>query len=245
MLHRTVESKFSSYYGASSQQPSLLLFAPHHPVYGRLRNESASTTAGKASTGTISGSGSGSGCLVLLLLSATDGRETLVDLTKTLTEMAQNGKIKPKDISVDLVDAEISEVTMRPSSASSSFSSSSPSPSSSPSSSKVNGYGYGFDFEQENGQDKNGQNKNHNSTTNSHVNPLSPFSHLKTEADLLLTFGPSLFLDGYPPWHIRLSEIFCVGARCADVIGYHEAVEYQGFLRGLYHYAGSQMRFGR
>jgi dehydrodolichyl diphosphate syntase complex subunit NUS1 len=53
--------------------------------------------------------------LTILLMSAADGRETLVDLTKTLTEMAQNGKLSPEDISSELIDAEISEITSQPS----------------------------------------------------------------------------------------------------------------------------------
>ena len=135
--------------------------------------------------------------LVILLLSTPDGRETLVDLTRTLAEMAQHGKIRPQDITAELVDAELCEVTMRPSSSSSSSSSSSTS--------------------LQNGNGK--------------VNPLV---YLKPEPDLVLTFGDFLVLDGFPPWQIRLSEIFCA-----------RGVEYMSFLRGLYHYAGAQMRFGR
>lgn len=43
----------------------------------------------------------------MLLLSATDGRDTLIDLTKTLTEMAQKGKLRAEDISAELIDAEL------------------------------------------------------------------------------------------------------------------------------------------
>lgn len=68
---------------------------------------------------------------------------------------------------------------------------------------------------------------------------------VKAEPDLLLVFGPFLKLDGYPPWHIRLTEMYCTGARNDGGAGYGEAVEYQGFLRGLWHFAGAQMRFGR
>ena len=121
---------------------------------------------------------------MLLLLSATDGRETLVDLTRTLADMAQSNKIRALDITTELVDAEICEVTMQPS---------------------VGGGGGGGG------------------------------GALKPEPDLLLTFGECLVLDGFPPWQIRLTEIFCAGGE----------VGYGGFLRGLYHYAGAQMRFGR
>ena len=52
------------------------------------------------------------GPLSILLISAEDGRSTLVDLTKTLTEMSQRGKLLPEDVSQDLIDAEISESVM-------------------------------------------------------------------------------------------------------------------------------------
>ena len=81
--------------------------------------------------------------LSVLLLSADDGRNTLVDLTKTLAEMAQRGKIAPGDISAELIDAEISESVM-------------------------------------------------------------------DEPELLILFGDSVLLKGYPPWQIRLTEILYV-----------------------------------
>lgn len=28
-----------------------------------------------------------------------------------------------------------------------------------------------------------------------------------SEPDLVIIFGPKLDLDGFPPWHVRLSEI--------------------------------------
>lgn len=41
-----------------------------------------------------------------------DGRQTLVDLTKTLAEMAQKGKIATGEITAELVDAELNEGVM-------------------------------------------------------------------------------------------------------------------------------------
>lgn len=108
--------------------------------------------------------------LSILLLSAEDGRSTLVDLTKTLTEMSQRRKLSADDISLDLIDAEISESVMG-------------------------------------------------------------------EPDLLVLFSPNVQLQGYPPWQVRLTEIFHV----ADNSG----VGYQVFLRALHSYAKAQMRFGR
>lgn len=108
--------------------------------------------------------------LSVLLLSAEDGRDSLVDLTKTLAEMSQRSKISASDISVDLVDAEITESVMG-------------------------------------------------------------------EPDLLVLFGPTVELSGYPPWQIRLTEIFHVQD--------NHGVGYQVFLRALYNFANAQMRFGR
>lgn len=57
------------------------------------------------------------------------------------------------------------------------------------------------------------------------------------EPDLLVLFGPNVELQGYPPWQVRLTEIFHV----QDCTG----VGYQVFLRALHSYAKAQMRFGR
>ncbi|KAE8145787.1 Decaprenyl diphosphate synthase-like protein [Aspergillus avenaceus] len=187
-LHRVITTKLSTYYGGASQQPELQLFAPHHPVY----QPHGETSFEKSNTDS----------LTMLLLSATDGRETFVDLTKTLTEMSQNGKLSPDDITLELVDAEISEITTQPS--------------------------QGITTR----------------ATNSRPGHDAVVS-VKPEPDLLLVFKPFLKLDGYPPWHIRLTEMYCTGYKTNSVTGYGEFVEYQGFLRGLWHYAGAQMRFGR
>ena len=111
-----------------------------------------------------------SGQLSILLLSAEDGRSTLVDLTKTLTEMSQRKKLSPNDISQDLIDAEITESVMG-------------------------------------------------------------------EPDLLILFGPYVQLMGYPPWQIRLTEIYHIQD--------NNGVGYQVFLRALHNYAKAQMKFGR
>ncbi|KAL2840149.1 Decaprenyl diphosphate synthase-like protein [Aspergillus pseudoustus] len=181
ILHQAITNKLSSYFG-SSQQPTLQLFAPHHPVYKKQQDRSSPQNS-----------------LVVLLLSATDGQETFVDLTKTLAEMSQNGKLSPEDITMELVDAEISEITTQPSQEVSP----------------------GFERSRHS------------------------FPSVKPEPDLLLVFGPSLKLDGYPPWHIRLTEMYYTGVNSDGMTGYGDTVEYQGFLRGLWHYAGAQMRFGR
>lgn len=115
-------------------------------------------------------SGPSSKPLSILLLSSEDGRDSLVDLTKTLTEMSQRSKLSSKDISPDLIDAELSESVMG-------------------------------------------------------------------EPELLILFSPSVELSGYPPWQVRLTEIYHVQD--------NQGVGYQVFLRALYNFADAQMRFGR
>lgn len=110
------------------------------------------------------------GQLSILLISEEDGQDSIVDLTKTLTEMSQRGKISADDINIDLLDAELSESVMG-------------------------------------------------------------------EPELLVLFAPHVELDGYPPWQIRLTEIYNVQD--------NNGVGYQVFLRALYNYAQAQMRFGR
>ncbi|KAF9889486.1 hypothetical protein FE257_007195 [Aspergillus nanangensis] len=191
LLHEIITAKLSSYYGSPTQQPTLRLFAPHHSIYQPEEGPSK-PSADKSNNDTVT----------VLLLSATDGRETFVDLTKTLAEMSQNGKLSPEDITMELVDAEISEITTHPS----------------------------------------------EPTIRSSIHDREDSDSdvpLKSEPDLLLVFGPLLKLDGYPPWHVRLTEMFCTGDNSNNMNGSGGSVEYQGFLRGLWHFAGAQMRFGR
>ncbi|MCJ1362143.1 hypothetical protein MMC16_001245 [Acarospora aff. strigata] len=156
--HRTISSKFHAYFGR--RRPSLQIRAPHMPSFlnGDLYDESPLSISSNPAH------------LTLLLLSSEDGRPTLVDLTKTLTEMSQRAKLSPADISLDLVDAEVSESIMG-------------------------------------------------------------------EPDLLLLFAPHVRLRGYPPWQLRLTEIFHV----RDSAG----LGYQVFLRALHRFAKVEMRFGR
>ncbi|KAL8647731.1 MAG: hypothetical protein Q9210_005382 [Variospora velana] len=152
--HRAIASKLHAYFGR--HVPSLEIQAPH--VQSFLNGYD------------LGQSPSSAGHLSILLLSAEDGRSTLVDLTKTLAEMSQRNKLSAEDISLDLIDAEISESVM-------------------------------------------------------------------TEPDLLILFGPYIQLQGYPPWQIRLTEIY----HSQD----NNGVGYQVFLRALHNFAKAQMKFGR
>ncbi|QGA19919.1 hypothetical protein EYB26_007614 [Talaromyces marneffei] len=212
-LHKTISDKLALYYGSPSHQPHLRICAPHHTSYAPLSLQTSKSKAQKKLS------------LTLLLLSHSDGRETLVDLTKTLTEMAQSGKLSAHDISTKLIDAEISELTTCQSS-----SSTSPSPppvlvGTSSISARNESY----------------------SSDEMEMLPPTLFTAIKPEPDLLIIFNPIVKLDGYPPWQVRLTEIFCTGDKTSSIAAGREevAVEYQAFLRGLWKYAGASFRFGR
>lgn len=165
--HRAVVRKLAAYFGPN--YPALSVNAPHTPSIetpgGTLplsRSSSSSSLSSSVETTQRH--------LSITLLAAEDGRDSIVDLTKTLAEMAQRGKISPSDISIDLVDAELNESVM-------------------------------------------------------------------SEPDLLILFSPSVELQGYPPWQIRLTEIFHVPD--------NQEVGYQVFYRALASFAKAQMRFGR
>ncbi|KAK4939904.1 hypothetical protein LTR10_019863 [Elasticomyces elasticus] len=193
-LQDLVDQKLASYFGPAPKAPSLRVFAPNLPstspspqLLAQTPNDALSATSQRPH-------------LDLLLLSATDGRDTLVDLTRTLAEMAQAQKISPKDITSNLINTEISATTAIADSRS-------VSDRGTPKSNREVGAG---------------------------------------EPDLVIVFGPYVKLDGYPPWQIRLSEIYCVGDPSSDSSGSASTrVEYQAFLRGLWKYAGAEMRFGR
>ncbi|KAI4751758.1 nuclear undecaprenyl pyrophosphate synthase-like protein [Aureobasidium sp. EXF-3400] len=161
LVHRRISRTLAAYFGHDNpNKPTLSLGAPHMQSFSPPASPKSSLHASSAKSPPH---------LSILLLSASDGRGTLVDLTKTLAEMSQKGKLAPKDISMDLVDAELTESVMG-------------------------------------------------------------------EPDLLMLFADSVHLKGYPPWQLRLTEIFHVPD--------NNGVGYQVFLRGLYKYAQAQMRFG-
>lgn len=57
------------------------------------------------------------------------------------------------------------------------------------------------------------------------------------EPDLIVSFQPSLDLNGFPPWHIRLSEMYWEPD--------NERVSYAVFLRALQKYSTSKVNIGR
>ncbi|KFH44502.1 undecaprenyl pyrophosphate synthase-like protein [Hapsidospora chrysogenum ATCC 11550] len=149
-IYEATTQKLAFYYGG--EHPTLAVSSPHKDSYSSPDMDS------------------NMGHLKLHLISAQDGRESVVDLTRTLAEMSQKGKLSPQDISMELIDNELSEGIM-------------------------------------------------------------------PEPDLLILFGPNVQLSNYPPWQIRLTEIFCLND--------NESFGYQVFLKALRNYASAQMRRGK
>ncbi|KAF2480487.1 Decaprenyl diphosphate synthase-like protein [Neohortaea acidophila] len=106
-LHRRISRTMTSYYGeAAASKPTISLRAPHLPSYSPPTSPEPPTN-GDDADGHVHHPH-----LAIMLIDESDGRQTLVDLTKTLAEMAQHGKLSPEDISSELIDAEISESVM-------------------------------------------------------------------------------------------------------------------------------------
>ncbi|KAF8426329.1 Decaprenyl diphosphate synthase-like protein [Tirmania nivea] len=153
--HRAIAQRLHAYFG--KERPTLRVRAPHSPAFA---NGDSPSDSGELEDADVE----------ILFISEEDGRESLVDLTRTLCDMAQRGKISVDDVTQGLIDKGVSGTLM-------------------------------------------------------------------TEPDLLIVFTPMVILKGYPPWQIRLTEIF----HSQD----NNGVGYQIFLRALYKYAEAEMRLGQ
>ncbi|KAI8940111.1 hypothetical protein NX059_003826 [Plenodomus lindquistii] len=161
--HASIWSTLEGYFGPQ-RKPTLSLRAPHLSSY--------SPPNTPPQTAELNGNVQKEERqhLTVLLLSEHDGRDTIVDLTRTLAEMAQKGDVQQTQINSDLIDAQLND-------------------------------------------------------------------HVSSEPDLLILFSPTVQLKGYPPWQLRLTEIF----HLPD----NKGVNYQVFLRALYNFAKVEMRLGR
>lgn len=212
-LHSLVSQKLSSYFGPPPKAPRLRVVAPNLPSRSSSPRPSPTIEPqetdghGHGPNGNTPHAGTQRPEIDLLLLSSTDGRDTLVDLTRTLAEMAQARKLRPSDITSQLINTEICATT------------------------SVFGR----------------RHSSHALNGNNDLSTPPPLSSIDSgEPDVLIIFGPYVKLDGYPPWQVRLTEIFCVGDSGGDVSGRVGArVEYLAFLRGLWRYARADMKFGR
>lgn len=108
--------------------------------------------------------------LEISLLSRVDGKPTLVELTKTMSELTANHELLVSDITVKLIDEEMCEL-------------------------------------------------------------------VGLEPDLLICFGPVLDLQDYPPWHIRLLEMYWEPD--------NTSVNYAVFIRALTKFSHSKANLGK
>ena len=138
--HRAITQTLRAYYGP--HPPSLSLRAPHLQSISRPRspNPLVAADATAAAAAAAAAASPPPSRLEVTLIGHDDGRATLVDLTKTFAEMAQNRKIAPEHVTGELIDQELSDLTI-------------------------------------------------------------------AEPELLILFGPTVRLQGYPPWQLRLTEI--------------------------------------
>ena len=173
--HHAISQKLDFYFGPN--HPTVSLRAPHMPPLespglpnGTDRSHGGGSSSSNNSSSSDDDEEGPRKHISIVLISAEDGRDSMVDLTKTLAEMSQRKKLNTADITMELVDAELTESVM-------------------------------------------------------------------SEPDLLILFGPHIELAGYPPWQIRLTEIFHVRD--------NQGVGYQVFYRGLCKFAQAQMRKGR
>ncbi|KAF3046499.1 hypothetical protein E8E12_010303 [Didymella heteroderae] len=160
--HASISNTLEAYFGPR-RKPTLSLRAPHLSSYSPPNSPSQTANSDEDHKEERQH-------LTVLLLSEHDGRDTIVDLTRTLAEMAQKGDVRQEQINMDLIDAQLSD-------------------------------------------------------------------HVSSEPDLLILFSPTVQLKGYPPWQLRLTEIF----HLPD----NKGVNYQVFLQALYNFAKVEMRLGR
>lgn len=150
-LDRYITKNLRAYFGIPT--PAFTLRVPH----------SNTTVASGTKT-------DGQPTLDISLLSRVDGKPTIVELTKTMSELTANRELSVKDITVQLIDEELSEL----------------------------------------------------------VGP---------EPDLLICFDPVLDLHDYPPWHLRLSELYWDPD--------NDSVGYPVFIRALRQFANCKVNVGK
>lgn len=101
--HSSISQNLNAYFGPH-RKPTLSVRAPHLQSYSP-----PNTPPTRSSTLEDNDTKRNAQHLTVLLLSAEDGRDTLIDLTKTLSDMAQNGALHPDQITSNLIDAELCE----------------------------------------------------------------------------------------------------------------------------------------
>lgn len=149
-LQRYIQRNLRSYFGMPI--PNFSIKVPHSNITLTMSDEASAPD------------------LEISLLSRVDGKPTIVELTKTMSELTANHELSVSDITVKLIDEEICEL-------------------------------------------------------------------VGLEPDLLICFGPVLDLQDYPPWHIRLTEMYWEPD--------NNNVNYAVFIRALKKYSHSKANLGK
>lgn len=118
-----------------------------------------------------SAAGSADPKLLINLISESNGRKLIVDVTRVLSDMVAQNVTSPKDITLDVIDRQLKE-------------------------------------------------------------------RIGSEPDLLIMFSSEIDLQGYPPWHIRVTEIYCSPANNGNV-------SYLVFMKALHAFATAKFKLGR
>ena len=100
--HASIWNTLEAYFGPR-RKPTLSLRAPHLSSY------SPPNTPPQNATPDGDDVKEERQHLTVLLLSEHDGRDTIVDLTRTLAEMAQKGDVREEQINMDLIDAQLND----------------------------------------------------------------------------------------------------------------------------------------
>lgn len=157
-LRIAIYKKLTDYFGTNSI-PNFVIKVPHdNGIYYGLNNDEDEEYKNQPVEIEIS------------LLSIEDGKPTIVELAKTMADLAKRKEISSKDVTIDLINKELTEL-------------------------------------------------------------------IGVEPDLIILFTPSLDLQGYPPWHIRLSEFYWEPD--------NEDVTYAIFLRALQKYSTVKINVGK
>lgn len=155
-VYRAIEVRLKTYFGDSPAATFQL--------------KSRQTEGTKVLGGPAAGS-TKSPRLLINLISQSNGRKLIVDVTRVLSDMVAQKVTKSQDITQDVIDRQLME-------------------------------------------------------------------RIGSEPDLLVMFSPTIDLQGYPPWHIRVTEIYCAPFN-------DNVVSYYVFLKALRNFATAKVNLGR
>lgn len=63
--------------------------------------------------------------------------------------------------------------------------------------------------------------------------------------DILFVFGSRIQFEGYPPWQLASTEIFCTGEDITCFARRGSSARYRVFLQGLQRFAGADIKLGK